>query len=191
MTFEMVLRTFDENSHSEKKLHLKGKLTVSNRDLDNLDKERHGNLSFLAFKDFKCCEKNEDTKAACSSKKGKSEKPLITEPLDLYSKESIRLVSEEFCEALSAITKMPGRVSACYPDFETSATLDAPYPWYYIDRHAWRESAMTLTKEHQKQIDLFVSYADENLGKEYKKIDSLLNSGLISIPYLDCLFVSL
>ncbi|KUJ14695.1 uncharacterized protein LY89DRAFT_119640 [Mollisia scopiformis] len=181
---------FDENNHGDKKLHLKGKLTVSKSDLDNLDKERHGNLSFVVYKDFECCKKISNAKPGPLSKKEKSQQFQASEPLDLYTTESIRLISEEFCEAVVAITKTTGRIPACYPEFETSAILNAPYPWYYIDRRAWKENVSTLNKAQQKQVDLFVDYADYNIGEEYEKIDALLDKGLITTSYLDCLFVS-
>ncbi|EPE33628.1 P-loop containing nucleoside triphosphate hydrolase [Glarea lozoyensis ATCC 20868] len=185
---------FDE-SKSGSKYHLRGNLSVSEDDLSNLSKGKTGNLSFLIFKEYQCCQKHDDEWGDSWESSLSNDSPpkkgarVIDSPQDLFIKDTMQLISEGFCVALRAMSKLTGRVPACYPEFVTSAKLEAPYAWYYIDRHIWKDSVESLKKKDQRQITMFMKHANEHNGNEYEEIDSLLERGFITPKYLDCLFI--
>lgn len=154
----------------EERCHIRGQ-----RELPSLDAYLTQNslLSYIVFEEYQC-------KCGQST----SENAFLSK----FS-QSIRLVSEELCTGLQ---KMAVGCSAqrMLPQFSQGIEMQAPYIWYYHNRHQFSRNIDASTFEVGDQVQLLVDFISRSTKNEYDKVDSFLFRRSITWQYIRYLFVS-
>lgn len=161
--------------------HLRGSDEIENF---ALFLERNQNLSFIDYKDYKCCD-NSSSRA----RRTRQDRALGTDPEILLVKESISIISPALALALQTLARV-ALVGITHPVFEVDVEFPSPYLWWYHGRDNITEFDGFLEEFHQEHIDLFQEFVDHRLGDTWAEVDALLEEGKISAKYIDYLFVS-
>jgi hypothetical protein len=159
--------------------HLRGSNEIEHLELHL---ERNKQLSFIVYKDYRCCRRNHDLKTNSAAS---TEKNYAT---SLMVGESVCIISEAFSAALEEIENITeGTIP--YPVFDTNSELISPYLWWYHQRESIMEAVTHLDPEVQVHIRLFQEYIMSSIGKEYEEVDQLFTSGQMKQDYMEYLFV--
>ena len=162
--------------------HLRGSQVIDNFDLFL---ERNKTISFIAYKDYRCCG------PANPNPRG-FENILSLGSSYLLTGESVALISPGLQRALQALASQAFS-NIPYPSFELDQEFSSPYLWWYHSRTKI-EQVITedrLDYEQKQHIVLFQQHLMDRLGKKWAEVDNLLANTLISADYIEYLFVSL
>lgn len=159
--------------------HLRGSRPVGNLELYL---EKNKDISFIAYKDYTCC-------VSSQRHRGFGD-PAITDPSTLLTRESVYIVSEEFCSALITLVGESPPDEIFYPTFEVDQEFSSPYLWWFHRRKEFEQTIRILEPSHREHIHVFSNYLHENLGDTWHKIDSLLAEGKMEAKYIAYLYVS-
>lgn len=152
--------------------------------------ERGKDISFLVYKNFECCRKH-----IAEGKRNSEYDDPESDIAPHFVSETIEIVSDDLSFTLQDLAKQAfGGIE--HPPFET--TLDSrkdspivyPYLWWYHRRDQIEQTAARFDLLARRQIATFRDYLDDRLGEDWKAVDSLVSRGMISLEYLDYLFVS-
>ncbi|CZR51366.1 related to TOB3 (member of AAA-ATPase family) [Phialocephala subalpina] len=155
---------------NSKTIHLRGSDMIEHLELHL---ERYKAVSFIVYKDYKCCRTDSAVIRADAS--------------DLLVNESVCIVSEAFCLALTELwSKAFGNAS--HPKFEQFSEFTAPFVWWYCQK-GHIDAAITLLQQHQQQhLRLFQTYINASLGEEYATVDLLMAKGKTTAEYMTYLY---
>ena len=160
--------------------HLRGSKAIHNFDLHL---ERNKSISFIAYKDYRCCE-------ASSSTQHFSDMSGDTEPSALMISESVSIISPVLASALNDITR-EALAKVPHPNFlDIGNEFPSPYLWWFCGREKISEAEKLINKHDQEHISVFKTYLHSRLGVTWSIVDSLLSKGKISAQYIEYLFVS-
>jgi hypothetical protein len=156
--------------------HLRGSEEIHNFELHL---ERNKALSFIAYKDYKCCE---------DSRRHRYDRSGTTEPSTLLTNESVSIISSDLCSALKVLAE-EALFGIPYPAFEIESEFPSPYLWWFHGRQQIAEASHFLQKYHQEHINIFQQYLQDCLGAKWAIVDALLDQGKISAEYIEYLYV--
>ncbi|KAI1324721.1 hypothetical protein F5Y16DRAFT_411850 [Xylariaceae sp. FL0255] len=156
------------------KIHLRGSNKIHNFELHL---ERNKEMTFLVFREFKCCD---------------SYRPGALPDLqlkDLFVKEYVSNMSDTFRHAL--IELRDSALGDKAPDFDDAniTKIHHPYLWWFHSRSEIARPEAHVSAHSQLHLDVFQRYLDTCLGEEWASIDQLLTTGYITAAYMHYLFV--
>ncbi|KAE8448392.1 hypothetical protein EG329_009456 [Mollisiaceae sp. DMI_Dod_QoI] len=159
------------------KAHLRGSSAIHNMELYL---ERNQEISFLAFKDYRCCGASKPNKPA--------DKSHTIDIESLLTSESVNIITEELKEAFQALA-VEALSDIPLPKFELGQEFVAPYLWWFHSRKKIAQAVPSLNPDHQQELLIFQEYIQNRLGSKWQKVDSLLSEGKISAEYLEYLII--
>ena len=163
-----------------RKVHLRGSQMIEHL---ILHLERHKEVAFIVFKDYRCCGGDElgVQQATNSAETG-------ADASDLLVKESVRIVSEAFGLALKELwSKAVGTLY--HPKFQPSSEFSAPFIWWYCQKAPIEAAIPSLQQKQLNHVRLFQTYLDSSLGDVYDAVDFLTEQGKITPEYMPYLYV--
>ena len=163
-----------------RKIHLRGGEMIEHLELHL---ERHKAVSFIVYKDYKCCETDD-----LGVQHGSHSVVIGADASDLLVNESVCIVSEAFCLALKELCS-EALGNASHPKFALSSEFSAPFVWWYCRRVQIAAAIPLLQPHHLQHIGLFQKYIDVSLGEEYEAVDMLVADGKITAEYMTYLYV--
>lgn len=169
--------------HGPHKAHLRGGSLISNLELYL---ERNKDIAFLVYVDFRCCGEEH---AAETHQPSYHHHPIEPTTLSLYTKESIRIISPTLQKALqnfaaSVLEEIP------HPDFlQYPPRIDFPYLWWFHRRDHIDRAIDELDGEPLRYVSLLRDYVVNRLRNDWATVDNLILKGLITLEYLEYIFV--
>ncbi|KAL9117302.1 MAG: hypothetical protein Q9187_006162, partial [Circinaria calcarea] len=164
----------------------RGRLRISDVELYC---ERHADISFVVYKDY-ICDGHGGRVREKRAAHGRGNALVVGAEQEVYkSGESLTIVSRILCEALNKLVDGDVQRERRYPAFNIYSEIQGPYLFYYHDRAFFEQKVAQMKKHHVKELDLFKTYVNESLGKEYNEVDELFAQGLVSPKYVKYLFV--
>lgn len=153
----------------------------ASQSIDNFELylERNKTLSFIAYKNYLCC--NTDTYHL-------NQQPII-DASALITGESVAVISPEFCSGLTLLTQQ-SLSEIPHPIFEVNEEFSSPYLWWYHRRQRIADQEEFLNDCQTEHIALFQKYLSDCLGAQWEQVDSLLSRGMISAEFIEYLYVS-
>lgn len=133
--------------------------------------EQNSTLCFIIFQDYECC--------------WKDDRNVPT----LDAKYSLRLLSQDLCEALTSLPWGHLQASIC-PDFTVDSELHGPFVWLYHSREAWKPLKDSHGAMLYGTLVLLLDCIGDCMSEEHARVDSLLRESCISYQYLKYIFVS-
>ncbi|KAJ4110292.1 hypothetical protein NW768_012052 [Fusarium equiseti] len=106
----------------------------------------------------------------------------------LIANESVSIVSDELRTVWEDLVANDVGASSVSKGYDPQHTHH-PYLWWFHHRQdieLWRSR---LDRESKRLIDVFRSYLNETLGKEWAAVDDLMSRGKITEQYLDYIFI--
>jgi hypothetical protein len=166
--------------NGSRNIHLRGSNMVEHLELYL---ERHKAVSFIVYKDYKCCGIDD-----LGVGQGDHSAVIGDDASDFLVNESVCIVSEAFCLALKELwSKALGNAS--HPKFEQFSEFTAPFVWWYCQRDRIADAIPSLQPHHQHHLGSFQTYIYASLGKEYEAVDVLVADGKITAEYMIYLYV--
>jgi hypothetical protein len=159
--------------------HLRGTKPITNFELYL---ERNKAISFIAYKDYRCCDPSRLPRRHFDQYEP-------AQPSTLLTKESVSIISVDFCSALNALAER-ALVDIPHPTFEIETEFNSPYLWWFHSRPKIPQNEQFLEHYQQEHILLFEVYLKERLGKVWDEVDALLSAGSIMAKYIEYLYVS-
>lgn len=161
--------------------HLRGSRSIDNFELHL---ERNKNISFIAYKDYRCCEPSQSNLHALDHISSFGSSNLLTG-------ESVAIISPELQSALQALAEQA--FNHLHPPFELDKELNSPYLWWYHSRPDIERviKGNFLDFEQNKHVTLFQQHLLDQLGTKWVEVDHLLANNHISFEFINYLFVSL
>jgi hypothetical protein len=144
-------------------------------------------ISFVVYKHYVCCRRDSRYRNKNDIQTKRKSGRESTGPAT--TGEKIKIVSEEFAEALGDLSYLCDRVKDFYPCFDVGSILEAPYLWYYHNREDLKARVSELFDEQQTEFNLFLEYISQNFGDEYREVSLLLSKRTITARYFDYLYI--
>ncbi|KAE9374916.1 P-loop containing nucleoside triphosphate hydrolase protein [Stipitochalara longipes BDJ] len=157
--------------------HIRGIATITNFELYL---ERNKAISFIAYKDYRCCDPSRLPRLRFDQYEPVQLSTLLT-------KESVSIISADFCAALNALAER-ALVDIPHPTFEIETEFSSPYLWWFQSRGKIAQNEQFLDYHQQEHISLFEMYLKERLGKVWDEVDALLSTGRIMARYIEYLY---
>ncbi|KAK2031771.1 P-loop containing nucleoside triphosphate hydrolase protein [Colletotrichum zoysiae] len=173
--------------------HLHGTQQISNL---ALYLERHKKISFLVYKTLECCGTQSRSLSEHSSESGGDSTSNLRK---FFTRESIRIISEELAAALLSIS-LEALKDIPHPEFDTFHAEDdsekefrddivSPYLWWFHRRDEIDQSHHNLTEPMHSHFVALQDYIYDSMSDEWNKVDMLLLEGKITAEYLSYIFV--
>lgn len=145
--------------------------------------ERNKTISFVVYKDYRCCESHFQQRLADQSE--------TSDPATLLISEGVSIVSPDCCAAFTALAE-EALAGIPHPGFlEVKEEFNSPYLWWFCRRQNITRARELLNKSHQDHISVFDQYLNDYFGVAWTEVDSLLSKGQMKGQYIDYLYVSL
>ncbi|KAF4453922.1 hypothetical protein F53441_3447 [Fusarium austroafricanum] len=163
--------------------HLRGGSAISNLDLYL---EKNKNIAFLVYVDFVCCN---EPPPEVAQRPSDHYHPIEEDALLLQTKESITVVSTHLHSelenlALSVLEDIP------HPDFSDLASdISFPYLWWFHRREQIDEAITEREVESRCDLPILQDYIVNRSQKNWTKVDNLTSRGLITLEYLDYIYI--
>jgi hypothetical protein len=159
--------------------HLRGSEAIHNFELYL---ERNKALSFIAYKDYRCCDDSR-------SRRRRYDRLGETDPSTLLTNESVSIISQDLCSALKDLAE-EALFGIPHPAFEIENEFPSPYLWWFHGRQSISMKKDFLDEYYQDHIKIFQQYLDDCLGPKWDMVDKLLAQNKITAQFIEYLFVS-
>ncbi|KAJ9668738.1 hypothetical protein H2201_000982 [Coniosporium apollinis] len=136
-------------------------------------------LSFIAFRDYRCCDSNDTEAPASNPTRGKEPE---------HSSESVQVISVDLHHALLVVTECAIR-RELYPKLHEDREICGPYLWMFHEEEHIRTKLSHLPSNYRKQMTLFLEYIRDHLHSEYAAVRQMLGDGVMCDRYLDYIFM--
>ena len=159
--------------------HLRGSEAIHNFELYL---ERNKALSFIAYKDYRCCDDSR-------SRRRRYDRLGETDPSTLLTNESVSIISPDLCSALKDLAE-EALFPIPHPTFEVENEFPSPYLWWFHGRQQIAVKKDFLDEYYQEHINIFQQYLQDRLGLKWDMVDKFLAQNKITAQFIEYLFVS-
>ncbi|PQE03869.1 hypothetical protein CJF30_00006594 [Rutstroemia sp. NJR-2017a BBW] len=164
----------------QQRSHLRSDEQIYNLDLYL---ERNKSISFIVYKDYRCCDSHLQKRLA-----DKSDASDDSDPSTLLISEAVSIISPDLSAALTALAG-EALEGIPHPAFlEIREEFDSPYLWWFCRRENINSARNLLDKTHQDHVSVFEQYLNDQFGATWTEVDHLLSEGQISGQYIDYLY---
>lgn len=164
-------KPLEYDDDSDQTFHLHGQNPFPS-DVDLFIERQRGALSFLVYKELKCCK----------SKRLEEDLP-VEEHETPAVQESIRVTSEKLHKAYIFLRKRYPDQTKYFPEFKVGSQISSPFLFYFSKR-SFIMSLDDLPDEHLSQVRLLREHIENSFREEFARVETLTSEGKITAQYL-------